>query len=207
MGSFIMTASLFSSPLLGIIIGLVVAIILKKKMKEMNFSEIYEWFKENIKKSKQIISGMVVKSINDIEPIDAVQNEIVSVEKEVIIEPKPKVKKIITGLNATFVDVGYERDGFLHYLDLGVKFKTFQKFTQKNLAGKLNTASIKNFKIEDEIDKTGSITDVLQSGNQILVQVAKEPISTKGPRLTTEITIAGRYMVLVPFSILFHYWY
>ena len=111
-----------------------------------------------------------------------------------------KVKKIITGLNATFVDVGYERDGFLHYLDLGVKFKTFQKFTQKNLAGKLNTASIKNFKIEDEIDKTGSITDVLQSGNQILVQVAKEPISTKGPRLTTEITIAGRYMVLVPFS-------
>ncbi|MGB2458567.1 MAG: ribonuclease E/G, partial [Flavobacteriales bacterium] len=111
-----------------------------------------------------------------------------------------KVKKIITGLNATFVDVGYERDGFLHYLDLGVKFKTFQKFTQRNLGGKLNTASLKNFKLEEEIDKSGSITDVLQSGNQILVQVAKEPISTKGPRLTTEITIAGRYMVLVPFS-------
>ena len=111
-----------------------------------------------------------------------------------------KVKKIITGLNATFVDVGYERDGFLHYLDLGVKFKTFQKFTQRSLGGKLNTASLKNFKLEDEIDKSGSITDVLQSGNQILVQVAKEPISTKGPRLTTEITIAGRYMVLVPFS-------
>ena len=48
MGSFIMTASLFSSPLLGIIIGLVVAIILKKKMKEIDFSEIYEWFKENL---------------------------------------------------------------------------------------------------------------------------------------------------------------
>ena len=111
-----------------------------------------------------------------------------------------KVKKIITGLNATFVDVGYERDGFLHYLDLGVKFKTFQKFTSRNLGGKLNTASLKNFKLEEEIDKSGSITDVLQSGNQILVQVAKEPISTKGPRLTTEITIAGRYMVLVPFS-------
>ena len=111
-----------------------------------------------------------------------------------------KVKKIITGLNATFVDVGYERDGFLHYLDLGVKFKTFQKFTQRNLGGKLNTASLKNFKLEEEIDKSGSIADVLQSGNQILVQVAKEPISTKGPRLTTEITIAGRYMVLVPFS-------
>ena len=65
-----------------------------------------------------------------------------------------KVKKIITGLNATFVDVGYERDGFLHYLDLGVKFKTFQKFTQRSLGGKLNTASLKNFKLEDEIDKS-----------------------------------------------------
>ena len=111
-----------------------------------------------------------------------------------------KVKKIITGLNATFVDVGYEKDGFLHYLDLGVKFKTFQKFTERNIGGKLNTASLRNFKHEPEIDKSGSINDVLKSGNQILVQVAKEPISTKGPRLTTEVTIAGRYMVLVPFS-------
>ena len=111
-----------------------------------------------------------------------------------------KVKKIINGLNATFVDVGYEKDGFLHYLDLGVKYKSFQKFTSRNLAGKLNTASLKNFKLEEEIDKSGSITDVLKSGDQILVQVAKEPISTKGPRLTTEITIPGRYMVLVPFS-------
>ncbi len=111
-----------------------------------------------------------------------------------------KVKKIITGLNATFVDVGYEKDGFLHYLDLGIKFKTFQKFTERNIGGKLNTASLRNFKLEPEIDKSGSINDVLKSGNQILVQVAKEPISTKGPRLTTEVTIAGRYMVLVPFS-------
>ena len=111
-----------------------------------------------------------------------------------------KVKKIITGLNAAFVDVGYERDGFLHYLDLGVKYKTFNKFTERNLGGKLNTASLKNFKPENEIDKSGSISDVLQSNNQILVQVTKEPISTKGPRLTTEIAIAGRYMVLVPFS-------
>ena len=68
---------------------------------------------------------------------------------------------------------------------LQIKFKTFQKFTQRNLGGKLNTASLKNFKLEEEIDKSGSITDVLQSGNQILVQVAKEPISTKCPRLTT----------------------
>ncbi|MGC6470632.1 MAG: Rne/Rng family ribonuclease [Flavobacteriales bacterium] len=111
-----------------------------------------------------------------------------------------KVKKIINGLNATFVDVGHEKDGFLHYLDLGAKFKTFQKFTERNLNGKLNTASLRNFKHEPELEKSGTINEVLQSGNQIMVQVVKEPISTKGPRLTAELTIAGRYMVLVPFS-------
>ena len=111
-----------------------------------------------------------------------------------------KVKKVISGLNATFVDVGYEKDGFLHYLDLGAKFRTFQAFNQKNTSGKLNTASLRNIKLQPELDKSGTINEVLKSGDQIMVQVAKEPISTKGPRLTTELTIAGRYMVLVPFS-------
>ena len=110
------------------------------------------------------------------------------------------VKKIVPGLNAAFVDVGFEKDGFLHYLDLGPKYKTFNQFLQKNIAKKLNTASLKNFKVLEELEKDGKINETLKSGNKILVQVAKEPISTKGPRLTTELTIAGRYMVLVPFS-------
>lgn len=111
-----------------------------------------------------------------------------------------KIKKIVAGLNASFVDVGHEKDGFLHYLDLGPKIKTFQNFVERNLAGKLSTASLRNFKSKPEIEKTGAISDVLESGNRVLVQVAKEPISTKGPRLTTELTLAGRYMVLIPFS-------
>jgi ribonuclease G len=110
------------------------------------------------------------------------------------------VKKIVPGLNAAFVDVGSEKDGFLHFLDLGSKYKTFNKFLQKSITKKLNTASLKNFTLQDELHKDGKINETLQSGNKILVQVAKEPISTKGPRLTTELTIAGRYMVLVPFS-------
>ncbi len=110
------------------------------------------------------------------------------------------VKKIVPGLNAAFVDVGSEKDGFLHYLDLGPKYKTFNKFLQKSLTKKLNTASLKNFNLQELLEKEGKINETLQSGNKILVQVAKEPISTKGPRLTTELTIAGRYMVLVPFS-------
>ena len=110
------------------------------------------------------------------------------------------VKKIVPGLNAAFVDVGSEKDGFLHYLDLGPKYKTFNKFLQKSITKKLNTASLKNFNLQELLEKEGKINETLQSGNKILVQVAKEPISTKGPRLTTELTIAGRYMVLVPFS-------
>ena len=110
------------------------------------------------------------------------------------------VKKIVPGLNAAFVDVGHEKDGFLHYLDLGPKYNTFNEFLQRSLAKKLNTASLKNFKHKELLEKDGNVSDTLKSGNKILVQVAKEPISTKGPRLTTEITIAGRYMVLVPFS-------
>ena len=111
-----------------------------------------------------------------------------------------KVKKVVPGLNAAFVNVGYEKDGFLHYLDLGPNVNSYKKFTQKSIGRKLNTASLKNFRKEKEIDKTGQIIDVLKSGDQILVQVSKEPISSKGPRLTTEISIAGRNMVLLPFS-------
>lgn len=111
-----------------------------------------------------------------------------------------KVKKVVPGLNAAFVNVGYEKDGFLHYLDLGPNVNSYKKFTQKTIAKKINTASLKNFRKEKEIDKTGQITDVLKSGDRILVQVSKEPISTKGPRLTAEISIAGRNMVLLPFS-------
>ena len=111
-----------------------------------------------------------------------------------------KVKKVVPGLNAAFVNIGHEKDGFLHYLDLGPNVNSYKKFTDKVISKKSNTASLKNFRKEKEIEKSGLITNVLKSGDQILVQVSKEPISTKGPRLTTEISIAGRNMVLLPFS-------
>jgi ribonuclease G len=110
-----------------------------------------------------------------------------------------KIKKIMPGLNATFVNVGYEKDAFLHYLDLGPKFKSFVKYTKGVVGGKINNPNL-DFKFEAEIDKKGKIEKVLSSNQQILVQIAKEPISTKGPRLSSEISLAGRYLVLVPFS-------
>ncbi|PCJ26336.1 MAG: ribonuclease E/G [Flavobacteriales bacterium] len=110
-----------------------------------------------------------------------------------------KVKKIMPGLNAAFVNVGYEKDAFLHYLDLGPKFRSFAKYTKGVVGGKFNRPDL-DFKLEPEIEKSGKIEQTLKSNQNILVQIAKEPISSKGPRLSSEISIAGRYLVLVPFS-------
>ena len=111
-----------------------------------------------------------------------------------------KVKKIMPGLNASFVDVGYEKDAFLHYLDMGPQFATLNKFVHNATSAKGRTTPTTRLFPEPDIDKNGKITQLLRSGQGILVQIAKEPISTKGPRLTSELSIAGRFMVLVPFS-------
>ena len=111
-----------------------------------------------------------------------------------------RVKKIMPGLNAAFVDVGYEKDAFLHYLDLGSNFNTFTQFTTQALSDRKKAPAIQKTKLQPELEKNGSINDILKTGMDILVQVTKEPISTKGPRLTSEISIAGRNLVLIPFS-------
>lgn len=111
-----------------------------------------------------------------------------------------KVKKIMPGLNAAFLDVGYDKDAFLHYLDLGPRFNTYQKFIETALADPKKIPNISKFKFEPDIQKQGTIQNVLQPGQQLLVQIAKEPISSKGPRLTTELSFTGRFMVLVPFG-------
>lgn len=111
-----------------------------------------------------------------------------------------KIKKIMPGLNAAFVDVGFEKDAFLHYLDLGPQFLTLNKFLQFALSKKNKFLSQSKIKLEPEIDKDGKISSVLTNGQIVLVQIAKEPISTKGPRLSAEISIAGRNLVLIPFS-------
>jgi len=111
-----------------------------------------------------------------------------------------KVKKVMTGLNAAFVDVGYEKDAFLHYLDLGPQANSLMKYVDAVRSGKQNVSNLMYFKNEGDINKDGKINDAVKPGQYILVQVAKEPISSKGPRITTEISIAGRYMVLIPFS-------
>jgi ribonuclease G len=112
-----------------------------------------------------------------------------------------KVRKIMPGLNAAFINIGYEKDAFLHYLDLGPQYRTLHKFLQQVISTpKRSQAQLPRVRREEDIDKNGSITDVLQPGQEVLVQIVKEPISTKGPRLTSEISLAGRNLVLIPFS-------
>lgn len=111
-----------------------------------------------------------------------------------------KVKKIMPGLNAAFINVGYERDAFLHYLDLGAQFRTQHKYYLSAVQRQGRIPPLHKIKSEEDIDKDGRITDVLTTGQTVIVQVTKEPISTKGPRLASEISLAGRNLVLIPFS-------
>jgi len=111
-----------------------------------------------------------------------------------------KVRKTVPGLNAAFVNVGYEKDAFLHYHDLGPKVNSLLKFIKRVSTGKLRDFTLKDFPFDKEINKNGTINQVLKSNQSLLVQIVKEPISTKGPRISSELSIAGRYIVLVPFS-------
>ncbi len=111
-----------------------------------------------------------------------------------------KIRKPVTGLNAAFVNVGYEKDAFLHYHDLGPQLASMLKFIKQVSTGRLRDYSLKKFPFEKDIDKNGSIKDVVKANQSLLVQIVKEPISTKGPRISSELSIAGRYLVMVPFS-------
>ena len=110
-----------------------------------------------------------------------------------------KVRKLMPGLNACFVDVGSERDAFLHYLDLGTQFSSYEKYLKQVQSDKKNLYPIAKATRQPDLPKEGSIT-MLKQGQEILVQVVKEPINTKGPRLSCDISFAGRYMVLIPFG-------
>ncbi|HEY1008516.1 MAG TPA: Rne/Rng family ribonuclease [Sphingobacteriaceae bacterium] len=111
-----------------------------------------------------------------------------------------RIKKIMPGLNAAFVDVGYEKDAFLHYLDLGPQVQSLIKLTKIVKNGSYKERLLNSFRPEEDINKSGKISEVLNRNMLLPVQIAKEPISTKGPRLSSDLSIAGRFVVLVPFS-------
>ncbi|WP_315537177.1 Rne/Rng family ribonuclease [Prevotella koreensis] len=111
-----------------------------------------------------------------------------------------KVRKLMAGLNASFVDVGYERDAFLHYLDLGGQFNSYEKYLKQVQSDRKKLYPFSKATKLPEMKKDGSINSVLEKEKEVLVQIVKEPISTKGPRLTAELSFAGRFLVLIPFN-------
>lgn len=114
-----------------------------------------------------------------------------------------RVRKVMSGLNAAFVDVGYEKDAFLHYLDLGSQFTTLHRIS-KTGGTKTRPIDISREKLSPPLPREGKIDTHLTTGDSIIVQIAKEPISTKGPRLTSEVSLAGRHLVLIPLSTKVH---
>jgi ribonuclease G len=115
-----------------------------------------------------------------------------------------KVKKLVPGMNAAFVDVGFEKDGFLHYTDLSPYVRSLLKFTALSINDKSEgITDFGKFQTEAEIIKTGKIGEVLNGKPNILVQILKEPIAAKGPRLSCEISLPGRFVVLKPFNYIF----
>ncbi len=111
-----------------------------------------------------------------------------------------KVKKLLPSLNAAFVDIGDEKEGFIHYLDLGLYFNAFDEFVKRTNANTNNKSLYSHIKLGPILEKEGRIENVLSPGQMIMVQIVKEPISTKGSRLTAEISLAGRNIVLLPFA-------
>lgn len=111
-----------------------------------------------------------------------------------------RVRKLAPNLNSAFVNMGYEKDAFLHYQDLGPDFSSYKKFLKDVFAKRQQSAQLKNFEIQKEINKNGVIDQVLTKEEVVLLQITKEPISTKGPRISTQISLTGRFLVLIPFD-------
>lgn len=111
-----------------------------------------------------------------------------------------KVKKVMPALNAAFVDIGDEKEAFIHYLDLGFYFNAFDEFVRKTNSNTNANELFSNIGLGPVLEKEGQIENILKPGQMLVVQIVKEPISTKGSRLTAEISLAGRNIVLLPFA-------
>ena len=111
-----------------------------------------------------------------------------------------RIRKLMPGLNACFVDVGFGKDAFLHYLDLGLQFHSYEKYLKQVTSDRKKLYPITKASMMPDLEKEGTVANVLKQGQEVIVQIVKEPISTKGPRLTCDLSFAGRFLVLIPFN-------
>ena len=111
-----------------------------------------------------------------------------------------RVKKLLPALNAAFVDIGDSKEAFVHYLDLGLYFAAFDRFVRESNPNRNLKELYGSIPLGPILAKEGRVEDQLKVGQMIVCQIVKEPISTKGSRLTAEISLAGRNIVLLPFA-------
>ena len=105
---------------------------------------------------------------------------------------KGRVESVLPGMGAAFVDLGLEKNGFLYVADVVTGISSYEKLLEEGSDEEIE-------KIEKQ-KPLPSITALLKKGDEVVIQVVKEPIGTKGARLTTHISIPGRFLVLMPFD-------
>jgi len=106
---------------------------------------------------------------------------------------KGRVSKVLPGMQSSFIDIGLERDGFLYVADVIDTMEEFDK-----LEGADEDEARARGKERDRDKPQAKIEDLLKEGQEIIVQVVKEPLGTKGARLTSHVTMAGRFLVFMP---------
>ncbi len=110
-----------------------------------------------------------------------------------------RVHKVMSGIRAAFIDMGTPKDAFLHFSDAGDHLDEYvTKLNGPNAIPGHARKDIQNKENLSNIQKQMLAGKVLKSGQKLLVQIVKEPIGSKGPRVSTDITIAGRFLVLIP---------
>jgi len=102
---------------------------------------------------------------------------------------KGRVESIMPGIGAAFVNIGLEKNGFLYVDDVIGEGSPPSDIVQEEMGG--------SFKKREKSEPPRKISEVLRKGQELLVQVVKEPIGTKGVRLTAHITLPGRYLVFM----------
>src|SRR5262245_48666054 len=102
---------------------------------------------------------------------------------------KGRVSKVLPGMQSSFIDIGLERDGFLYVADVIDTMEEFEK---------LESGEDDDRQARDKDKPQPKIEDLLKEGQEILVQVVKEPLGTKGARLTGHVTMPGRFLVFIP---------
>lgn len=110
-----------------------------------------------------------------------------------------KVHKVMSGIKAAFIDMGTPKDAFLHFSDAGDHLDEYiAMLNGKNAIPNHVKPDLKNKEKLANHQKQALAGKILRNGQKLLVQIVKEPIGSKGPRISTDITIAGRFLVLIP---------